>query len=66
MIIILNKCSECDDNINSKVKIVDGILEYKNLCCFCFRREQKIKSIQQKITDLEWELYCMEVKTIKY
>ena len=66
MNIILNRCETCDDIINSKVKIVDNILHYKHLCSFCFRREKKIKYIQQKITNLEWELYCMEVKTIKY
>jgi hypothetical protein len=58
--IILNKCQTCDDTIKSNIKIIDGILEYKSLCSFCFGREKKIKSIKQKITDLQWQLYNLE------
>jgi hypothetical protein len=64
VVIKLTTCSSCNYFIQPKVDIINGELSFDNLCKFCRKREEKIKKIEQKILDLEYQLFKMRDQTI--
>lgn len=63
IVIKLTTCSSCNYFIQPKCDIINGELSFDDLCKFCRKREDKIKRIKQKITDLEYELFKLRDQT---
>lgn len=63
VVIKLTTCSSCNYFIQPKVDIINGELSFDSLCKTCRKREDKIKRIKQKITDLEYELFKLRDQT---
>jgi hypothetical protein len=60
VVIKLSCCRSCGDFVETKIKKREGEIHCDDLCGFCRKREKMIEKIKQKITDLEYKLYCLE------